>query len=452
MCSQLRRASSSIGTNLAEGCGRGSDSNFGRFVQIAMGSASEAEYQLLLAKDLQYLSSIDYDEHYEEITRIKRMLSSLLKTLHREPAEGLRLLPKADSRQPLPPMHIFLYEWITGGGLVEESGRLPASLLAEGTAMISALAADFAALDGCQVTAFRDMRLLEPSLPGCQVLEIHSFDHWKREFDRVAAAADYTLVVAPEFDGILLDAVDRIASANGRSLNAPRELVAVAASKQATAERLAAAGVAAPQGRIFPAEQEKLPKDFAYPAVLKPIDGAGSQHTLLLEGPHDEPVPYPWPRRLERFCPGRAASVALLCGPADSRPLAPCWQHQSSDGRFTYRGGAIIRETPLAQRAAKLAQQAVAALGEARGYIGVDLVLGDAADGSADVVIEVNPRLTTSYVGLRAAHSASLAQAIIDAAEGRPCLMEDDVEPIEFAATGETWLAGLAGSVAKKWR
>jgi hypothetical protein len=79
-------------------------------------------------------------------------------------------------------MRILLYEWITGGGLVEQPGRLPASLLAEGSAMIAALAADFAALPGSRVTVLRDMRLDHLVLEGCEVVEIESTPHWREEF------------------------------------------------------------------------------------------------------------------------------------------------------------------------------------------------------------------------------------------------------------------------------
>ncbi len=81
LVSQLRRAASSIPTNLAEGCGRGSDQDFGRFVQIAMGSASEVEYMLLLAADLNYISQEGQRPLEQQTQSIKRMLASLLRTL-----------------------------------------------------------------------------------------------------------------------------------------------------------------------------------------------------------------------------------------------------------------------------------------------------------------------------------------------------------------------------------
>lgn len=81
LTSQLRRAASSIPANLAEGCGRGSDADFGRCVQIAMGSASELEYHLLLSSDLEYLSKATHDSLDENIIEIKRMLASLIRKL-----------------------------------------------------------------------------------------------------------------------------------------------------------------------------------------------------------------------------------------------------------------------------------------------------------------------------------------------------------------------------------
>jgi four helix bundle protein len=81
LTSQIRRSSMSIPTNIAEGCGRNTDADFARFLQMAMGSASEAEYQLILAHDLGFLSKDSYEKLHSEVEEVKRMLASLLKTL-----------------------------------------------------------------------------------------------------------------------------------------------------------------------------------------------------------------------------------------------------------------------------------------------------------------------------------------------------------------------------------
>jgi len=81
--SQLRRAIISIPTNIAEGCGRGSDKDFAKFVQIAIGSASESEYLVLLSNELGYLTKDNSVQFIEIICEIKKMLTSLIKNLHK---------------------------------------------------------------------------------------------------------------------------------------------------------------------------------------------------------------------------------------------------------------------------------------------------------------------------------------------------------------------------------
>lgn len=81
LTSQLRRAAAAIPTNIAEGSGRGSHADFARFAQIAMGSASEVEYLLLLARDLQYVDSAIHKDLEVRIVEIKRMLTAFLRKL-----------------------------------------------------------------------------------------------------------------------------------------------------------------------------------------------------------------------------------------------------------------------------------------------------------------------------------------------------------------------------------
>ncbi|MBZ5684749.1 MAG: four helix bundle protein [Acidobacteriia bacterium] len=83
LTSQMRRAAASIGANIAEGCGRRSDPEMRRFVQIARGSANELEYHLLLAKDLQFLTPDEYSELEVRILEIQRMLAALSQRLQR---------------------------------------------------------------------------------------------------------------------------------------------------------------------------------------------------------------------------------------------------------------------------------------------------------------------------------------------------------------------------------
>ncbi|MBQ6769691.1 MAG: four helix bundle protein [Bacteroidales bacterium] len=79
--SQIRRAATSISFNIAEGCGRRSDAEFAYFLNIAAGSASEVEEELLLSYDLEYMDSFSYHQLDKEVNDIKAMLNKLIETL-----------------------------------------------------------------------------------------------------------------------------------------------------------------------------------------------------------------------------------------------------------------------------------------------------------------------------------------------------------------------------------
>jgi len=78
LTSQVRRSSASIGANIAEGCGRRSDGEMARFLQIARGSASETEYHLLLARDLGFLPESEFRQAEQKLVEVERMLTSLV--------------------------------------------------------------------------------------------------------------------------------------------------------------------------------------------------------------------------------------------------------------------------------------------------------------------------------------------------------------------------------------
>ena len=79
LTSQLRRASTSIPTNIAEGCVKNTNPEYSRFLYISLGSASEVEYLLMLCKDLELIDENKYKMLSEEIQEIKKMLTALIK-------------------------------------------------------------------------------------------------------------------------------------------------------------------------------------------------------------------------------------------------------------------------------------------------------------------------------------------------------------------------------------
>lgn len=84
MTSQIRRAAISIGANLAEGCGRQTSGELARFVRIAMGSASELDYHLLVSRDLGFMNDNDFSRITAGLTEVRKMLTAFLSSVEEQ--------------------------------------------------------------------------------------------------------------------------------------------------------------------------------------------------------------------------------------------------------------------------------------------------------------------------------------------------------------------------------
>jgi len=130
----------------------------------------------------------------------------------------------------------------------------------------------------------------------------------------------------------------------------------------------------------------------------------------------------------QRYVPGTAASIACLCGENRRIFLRGGYQLLSKDGQFRYLGGELPLPPPLEHRARRLAEATLAAFPELRGYVGFDIVLGNDLAGREDYVIEINARLTTSYLGQRQLCRQNLAEMLVRLLTGQP-LAEPDWHP-----------------------
>lgn len=306
--------------------------------------------------------------------------------------------------------------------------------------MLEAVAADFSALDKVELTVILDHRIDELRCGPHRVVDASAADDDLRQLQKMSAEFNWTLVIAPEFDDILFQRCKAVEQAGGRLLGSSSDFVAIAADKQKTAERLREAGVPVAEG-VPLSEADDPSETFSYPAVIKHRFGAGSLDVFLArdrDAARQVRSDVRGPLRMERHYAGIPASVAVLVGPSQIVPLLPCRQTLSNDGRFKYLGGVCPLPPELAVQATKLAIDAIAAMSDvtaANGYIGVDMVLG-AVEGHENVVIEINPRLTTSYVGLRQLFDGNLAAAMLAVAEGRPVQLKWSNGQVEFDADG----------------
>jgi tyramine---L-glutamate ligase len=291
-------------------------------------------------------------------------------------------------------------------------------LFAEGRMMLEALAADAAQDAGLDVTVLVDAERNVELPAGTHVEKVAPGE----ELDALVAAArqtDWSLLVAPETDGILADRVARVRKAGGRLLAPSAGFVAIAADKQATIDALAAAGVPVPAGRLLPAG-ERVPTGFHLPAARKAKASAGCDGLQIIHNRHAAAATVA--TRLEAFVPGTPVGVSCLCGGGDLEILPPLRQRFTDGDRPRYLGSEPLAGDSCAARAAHLARRSVIALEHAAagdpalGWVGVDMILGDRHDGRDDRVLEVNPRLTTSFVVQSRGAPASLVRSMIDRA------------------------------------
>lgn len=306
--------------------------------------------------------------------------------------------------QDCAPLRLFVYEHITGGGLVH--APLPPSLAHEGELMLRALVDDLTALPGVEVVATRDYRLA--ALPGpARTLCVGPGEGLEALLGRGLAQAEAIWPVAPESDGILERITRFVAACGVPLLGCSADAVRIAASKLATAQALAAAGIAvAPTAR----EPAGIAPAHAH-LVIKPDDGAGCLATRL----HTRAAALAWWRAnahegyvVQAYIAGEAMSLSLLCADGEAQILACNRQHvHLAGGDFEFAGVSV--NAGLRARYAGLASRIARALPGLWGYVGVDLV--ESEDGP--VVIEINPRLTTSYVGLARALGVNPAARVL---------------------------------------
>jgi predicted ATP-grasp superfamily ATP-dependent carboligase len=293
---------------------------------------------------------------------------------------------------------VLIHEWVTGGGLA--GSPVPESWAAEGAAMRRVIARDFASIPSpsTRVIVTLDRRLPDDTGPW-DVVRIGEGE--EREIVRsLASQADFTLVIAPETDGILQDWAAELERGRIRSLGSNPAAIGITGDKFRFAERLVEKGIATPPTRRL-GSAPRLPINAKYPAVLKPIDGAGGLETFFVESA--DSVPKVGPRLagwlLQAYIPGVAMSASYLVDEAGGPHLIGIGTQNLviREGRFVYIGGEVpslreVDEGPL--------RSAIRAIPGLRGFVGVDFVSD--RDTGTTTVIEINPRPTTSCVGLGA--------------------------------------------------
>jgi hypothetical protein len=286
-------------------------------------------------------------------------------------------------------MRILVHESVTEGSLVRE-----------GVAMRAALVTDLAAAGHQVVTS-------------------------AGQIDSSAAMADAVWLIAPETGGCLERLTARMERKGHRLVGSSSAAIRRASDKAYLAELLRRHGIPHPETRVVRSGGDylRVARDIGYPIVVKPARGAGCQGVCLARDPRElvkavamtRTTAGRQPVLLQRYVRGVHASVSLLADGRRARPLTVNRQSVRAAGSFVYTGGATPLDHPLAGRAIDRALRTCDAIPGLRGFVGVDIVLTP----TDAVVIEVNPRLTTAYLGVRAALDRNVAAMAIEACDGR---------------------------------
>lgn len=325
-------------------------------------------------------------------------------------------------------MRVFVGEFLCGGGMMSTPcDRIPSSLLSEGRAMWQALLADFAAW--AEVVTPIDPRLdlsvdRMPETVRCILLR--PAENVRDQWLEVAKTCDVAMVVAPETDGELAQMIQHLRDARIDVLAADETTLRMATDKWITAKWLA--GNAIPSPRTWSKQCEHT-DDVRHRSngvgsiglhakrwVRKPRDGCGSDSIRVFDDLESACSDITNNELVQAWIEGRPASILMIGsatnGVAKQIVCPAVWQHfrwqpEDSDPaerlgicETHYTGGSGPIDANLISRVLSLAEQVTKAFPEPpHGFLGIDVVLGDRAED--DCVIEINPRLTTSYIGVR---------------------------------------------------
>lgn len=280
--------------------------------------------------------------------------------------------------------------------------------------MLRALLADLELWGGVRVVTTLDSRLSCTRLPANRVVVLNPANHLPGLVD-LAAECDAVYLIAPEGDGVLPRLSELVERTGVPLLGSSSAAVWAAADKWVCHCRCIEAGLPTPATwRVSPARAFDTAAGIGLPLVIKPQTGAGCEGVSLagdsasLRHALADPALGGQPVLLQDYVAGTHASVSLLVTSQEALPLSLNRQRVSVGESFVYHGGQVPLQHPLAERALALARQAVRLFPGLRGYVGVDQVLTE----DACYLIEINPRLTTSYVGLRRVININLARAI----------------------------------------
>jgi len=312
-------------------------------------------------------------------------------------------------------MKLFIYEHITSGALSNEV--LPASLEREGNMMLHAIIDDFIQLDDIELIILRDHRLeainiINPAIECTFVDNEHAF---QQAYQQAIKLADYILPIAPETDNILCDIQNFIQAEGKQLLGCQPTATAISTDKYLCYQSLNSHSIPTPK-TLLASEWSLSRFGPTHGYVLKPRDGAGSLDTQFfpdksaLENCLNNSQVDLSQFVIQPYIAGTPISLSILCNETSATVLAINNQHISlQDNAFSFLGCTVNGADLSAEQATSISQTIHSAIDGLWGFIGIDAIVSE----DNIVIIDINPRLTTSYIGLHESLQTNPAQLLL---------------------------------------
>jgi len=326
---------------------------------------------------------------------------------------------------------ILIFEYIIGGGL--NKSALPNALAREGLLMLQTIIDDLSKLEhSIEPMIMLDWRVVEKvSCHSCSIFIIKSEHDSHQEFVRLISTCDAVWPIAPESDGILQSLCEAVEQTGKVLLTSPAHAVAIAGNKWLTYQCLLQHSIATPHTCLL--------KGFSYDAgewIIKSVDGVGCEDSYLIDS-QDEFAKVTSGINQDNYLIQvhlQGEKISLSCLFKDGHGWLVCANKQQFvviDKRYHLTEITVNFTSDLSKYQA-LVQEVAVAMPTLWGYVGIDLI--ETADQI--FVLEINPRLTTSYAGIDQALGVNCVRAALELWSGEPQLQPIHNQPVHLNING----------------
>ncbi len=303
-------------------------------------------------------------------------------------------------------MKILIFEYVTGGGFKNQT--IPKHLEHEARLMLTALLNNFASIENVELVVMIDVAL-DFTHPNKTILVEHN-DNIENVFNNALTQCDAAWIIAPESQGILKRFCEYVELAGKTLLTSPSEAVTITGNKFDTYLQLK-------KYDIPTIETHFLTDDRHYETgewIVKPLEGVGAEHTYIIADKSDLMTHLTEFDRnafiIQPHVQGEKNTLSCLFKNGKAGVLCVNTQEFIVENQRYHLAKLIVNSKPVTPHYQTLVNQIAQAFPELWGYVGIDLI----ETGYTTRVLEINPRLTTSFAGIENALGINVARCVLE--------------------------------------